>query len=164
VYFGKMKINRGRDHVFLRMNIVYTEELTAKITMKQYLKEAINESRTNISYNATTPARKTLLNVDKHANFLLQQNAKIFHSIITKLLYVAIRARLDVLLTVGFLGTRVSKCTVEDQQKLRRLLEYIKGSTDEEYIVGTDNVAEMRTWINASFPVHPDMRSHTGGG
>jgi hypothetical protein len=117
----------------------------------------------NTSYNAATPARKTLLNVDKHANFLSQQDAKIFHSITAKLLYVAIRARLDILLTVGFLGTRVSKCTIADQQKLRRLLEYIKGSMGEEYILGADNLAEMRTWTNASVAVHPDMRSHTGG-
>jgi hypothetical protein len=32
-HFGKMTVTRGREHVFLGMKIVYTDEKTAKITM-----------------------------------------------------------------------------------------------------------------------------------
>jgi hypothetical protein len=94
---------------------------------------------------------------------LSPHEADIFHSVTAKLLYVAIRARMDILLPVGFLGTRVSKSTVDDQHKLRRLLEYIKGTMDAEYTIGADTLYDMRTWIDASFAVHPDMHSHTGG-
>ena len=38
--FGKMSVTRGREHNFLGMNIVYTDEQTAKLTMKQYLRES----------------------------------------------------------------------------------------------------------------------------
>jgi len=31
------------------------------------------------------------------------------------------------------------------------------------YTLGADNLASFRTWVDASFAVHPDMRSHTGG-
>ena len=47
--------------------------------------------------------------------------------------------------------------------KLKRLLEYINGTIDMEYVVGADNLGKMHTWVDASYAVHPDMRSHTGG-
>ena len=43
------------------------------------------------------------------------------------------------------------------------MLEYIKGTLDEEYIIGADDMGRMRTWVDASFAVHPGMKSHTGG-
>jgi Reverse transcriptase (RNA-dependent DNA polymerase) len=131
-HFGKMTVTRGRKHVFLSMNIVYTDERTAKITMKQYLEEALQEINTDIKYEAATPARKNLFDVNQQADELPKSEAEIFHSVTAKLLYVAIRARMDILLPVGFLGTRVSKSTAEDWAKLRRVLEYIKGTIDEE--------------------------------
>jgi hypothetical protein len=34
---------------------------------------------------------------------------------------------------------------------------------DDEYTIGADTLHDLRTWVDASFAVHPDMRSHTGG-
>jgi hypothetical protein len=161
--FGKMTVTRGREHVFLGMNIRYNDNQTATITMKQYLEEALAECHMNITYEAATPAKRNLFEVDEESVPLSLQEAEVFHSISAKLLYVAIRARMDILLPVGFLGTRVSKCTQDDQDKLRRILEYIKGTMDEEYTIGADTLHDLRTWVDASFAVHPDMRSHTGG-
>ena len=31
------------------------------------------------------------------------------------------------------------------------------------YVIGADDVGRMRTWVDASFAVHPGMKSHTGG-
>ena len=42
-------------------------------------------------------------------------------------------------------------------------MEYIKDSMDIEYTVGADDMGSMRTWVDPSFAVHPDMKSHTGG-
>jgi hypothetical protein len=32
-----------------------------------------------------------------------------------------------------------------------------------EYVVGADELGKLRTWVDASYAVHPDMKSHTGG-
>jgi hypothetical protein len=162
-HFGKMTVTRGREHTFLGMNIHYTEEQTAKITMKQYLEEALQDSTMTITYQAATPARKNLFTVDESAAKLSKVHADTFHSVNQKLLYVAIRGRMDLLLPVGFLGTRVSKPTIEDWGKLKRVLEYVKGTMDLVYTIGADNLTTVRTWVDASFAVHPDMKSHTGG-
>jgi hypothetical protein len=52
---------------------------------------------------------------------------------------------------------------VQDQAKLKRVLEYISDTMDLEYTVGADDLGRLRTWVDASYAVHPDMRSHTGG-
>jgi hypothetical protein len=106
---------------------------------------------------------RELFEVNPNAKLLPKDRAERFHSVTAKLLYVAIRARMDLLLAVSFLTTRVSKCTSEDETKLKRVLEYIKGSIDMEYVLGADNLTSLRTWVDASYAVHPDMRSHTGG-
>jgi len=70
---------------------------------------------------------------------------------------------MDVLLPVAFLCTRVSKTTKQDQGKLKRLLEYIKGTLELEYTLGAHDLKKLRSWVDASYAVHPDMKSHTGG-
>jgi hypothetical protein len=131
--------------------------------MKHYLAEAITESGMTIVRHAMSPANRYLFDVDEASPLLSKTEADIFHSVVAKLLYVSLRARTDLLLAISFLCTRVAKCTQEDQCKLKRVLEYIKGSMDLEYTIGADNMGTLRTWVDASYAVHPDMKSHTGG-
>ena len=146
------------------MNIQYTEDRTTIITMKDYLREAIAESELNIKRPAAMPATREFFEGSDTAIRLTLHRADVFHRVVTKLLYVAIWARLDILLAVGFLCTWVSKSTVEDERKLKRLLvEYINGSIDKEYTLGGDDLGCIRSWVDVSYAVHPDMRSHTGG-
>ncbi|KAI2501020.1 Reverse transcriptase (RNA-dependent DNA polymerase) [Fragilaria crotonensis] len=161
--FGKMTVTRCAEHVFLGMNIRYTGKGTAVTTMKEYLKEALLESGMNITGAAATPSQRNLFEVNEQSPMLESDEAEAFHKVAAKLLYVAIRARVDLLLAIAFLWTRVSKSTQQDRSKLKRVLEYINGSMDMEYTVGADDMGRMRTWVDASFAVHPDMKSHTGG-
>ena len=97
-----MTVTRGREHIFLRMNITYTNNKTAIITMKEYLREAIAKSELGIKRQAATPATRELFEVNEHAARLPEHRSDVFHRIVTKLLYVAIRAHMDMLLIVGF--------------------------------------------------------------
>jgi hypothetical protein len=161
--FEKMTVTRGLEHMFLGMKIRYTGKGTAIITMRQYLEEALAECNMDITREATTPALKDLFDVDDKAPGLNKAEGEVFHSVCAKLLYVSLRARVDILLPIAFLCTRVAKSTQQDRTKLKRVLEYIKGSLDDEYILGADDMGKMRSWVDAAFAVHPDMKSHTGG-
>jgi hypothetical protein len=70
---------------------------------------------------------------------------------------------MDILLPVIYLCTRVSKCTTDDRDKLKRVLEYLKGTLHYKYTIGIDDIGKLRSWVDASYAVHSDMRSHTGG-
>jgi hypothetical protein len=161
--FDKMTVTRGLEHTFLGMNIRYTGQGQAIITMKQYLEEALAECGMDITHQAVTPALKDLFDVDEKLPQLSKKEGEVFHSVCAKLLYVTLRARVDILLPIAFLCTRVSKSTKQDQTKLKRVLEYLKGSLNDEYILGADDMGKMRSWVDAAFAVHPDMKSHTGG-
>jgi hypothetical protein len=136
---------------------------TAEISMQEYLEESISESGLNISRTDASPAKRDLFDVDESASVLDHQAAETFHRVTAKLLYVSLRARGDLLPAVSFLSTRVSKSTTQAQAKPRRLLEYINGTVHYKYILGADDLRKLRTWVDASYAVHPDMKSHTGG-
>ena len=126
--------------------------------MKEYLKDkAIVESGPIMRVAATTPARKSLFDVltMEMIYFVVSKRLSLcFHSIVAMLLYVApIRARMDILLAVGFLCTRVSKrSTTQDQAKFKSLLKYIRVSMDLEYtLLGAEDMGRMRSWqVDAS--------------
>jgi KUP system potassium uptake protein len=161
--FGKMAVTRGKEHEFLGMNITYLENGTAKIRMKGHLEEAIEEFGEAITKSATSPAKRDLFDIDEKSEGLERGVSEAFHSVTAKLLFVSHRARLDVQLPIGFLCTRVTCSTEQDRLKLKRVLEFLKGTLEDYRIVGADDVTIMQTWVDASHAVHKDMKSHTGG-
>jgi hypothetical protein len=161
--FGKMTVTRGKRHTFLGMDITYGEDGTATILMKDYIREAISDFGDDVSSKAASPAGRGLFDVDEDSPDLDSDKREIFHSITAKLLYVSQRARSDIAPTITFLCTRVSCSTQQDWLKLRRLLQYLNDSIHEPCILGADNLSSLMTWVDASYAVHSDMKSHTGG-
>jgi hypothetical protein len=161
--FGKMTVTRGKEHVFLGMNITFNDDGTASIKMKDYLKEAIADFGEDIVKSAATPAKRDLFDINDDSTALPSKKKEIFHSVVAKLLYVSKRGRLDIQLATAFLCTRVSCSSVQDWEKLRRLLMDVRGSLDEFLVLGADDLTVMNTWVDASYAVHKDFKSHTGG-
>jgi hypothetical protein len=161
--FGSMSVTRGCKQKFLGMNLCFKSNRTVTVQMKDYLQESIDESGLCIAHEAATPAKGSLFDVDSESTSLEGEEFEVFRSVVAKLLYVATRARLDILLPVAFLCTRVTKSTKQDQAKLKRVLEYVKGSIDLFYTLGAESLNRVHSWVDASYAVHPDMKSHTGG-
>jgi hypothetical protein len=161
--FGKMTVTRGKKHVFLGMNVTYNDNGSATINMKDYLKEAIADFGEDIVKSAATPAKRDLFEIDENSPVLTTEKRETFHRVVAKLLYVSKRGRLDIQLTTAFLCTRVSFSTDQDWEKLRRLLMYLRGTLDEFLTLGADDLTIMKTWVDASYGVHKDFKSHTGG-
>jgi hypothetical protein len=126
--FDKMTVTRGKEHTLLGMKIRYTGHGTAVITMKQYLEEAIVESGMDIRQEAATPALRNLFDVNESSPALKKTDAEAFHSVTSKLLYVSLRARVDLLLAVAFLCTLVSKSTEQDNPNPLFLTVYSKNN------------------------------------
>ena len=104
-HFGKMTVTRGKEHMLLGMKIHYTKSQTAVLSMKSYLEEAIKECFMNFMQKVATPVKQMLFEMGA----LNEEEGKLFHRIVAKLLNVSIWARADILLPVRFLCTRVSK-------------------------------------------------------
>jgi hypothetical protein len=63
---------------------------------------------------------------------------------------------------VGFLCTRVKGPTEEDEKKLSRLLSYLNGSKDQVMKLKPLGIFKVEAFVDASFTVHPDEKSHSG--
>jgi hypothetical protein len=140
-----MTVMHGKKHVFLGMHITYNDNGTAGILMREYVEEAIVDFGEAIKRSATSPAKRDLFDIDENSEVLATKESETFHSVVSKLLYVSKRGRLDIQLAIAFLCMRVSCSTKQDWMKLKRVLEYLHGTLDEFLTLGADDIAIMRT-------------------
>ena len=79
-------------------------------------------------------------------------------------MYVAQRYRFDLSAALAFLCTRVDRSTEQDSEKLRRLLTYMNNTKYDFLTIGAVNIEKLLTFVDVSFAVNQDMRSHSFGG
>jgi hypothetical protein len=161
--FGKMTVTHGRTHSYVGMDITYTEHGEATVLMQQYLDEAIDDFPEDCTATALSPAAPHLFEVDDNCKRLSEPNRRILHSITAKLLFVAKRARPDIQVPIAFLTSRVTNADEDDWKKLKRLLEYLHSTANMPLTLSIDNLSVIKSWVDASYAIHKDMRSHTGG-
>ena len=67
-------------------------------------------------------------------------------------------------LAAAVLSTRVKKPYESDWKKLKRLLMYLNGTRGKFLTLRIDElgISIIKRFIDASFAVHPDFKSHTG--
>jgi hypothetical protein len=133
--------------------------------MDDYIKKMFLEDVSEFyDGHAPTPAANNLFTVrDVDSLRLNKELADEFHTLTAKLLFLSMRARPDILTAVSFLCTRVSKPNVDDRHKLRRVMQYLRSTPDLHLTLECENLASLHWFVDASYAVHPDMRSHTGG-
>jgi hypothetical protein len=85
-----------------------------------------------------------------------------FHTLVAKLLYLCKRTQPDIHTAVAFLTTCVSKPDIHDYNKLCRCMWYLRGTSNLPLTLETQVPGKIEWYVDASFAVHPDMRSHTG--
>jgi hypothetical protein len=122
----------------------------------------LSQRRRKVARTSTAP--DDLFIVNKDAEKLSEEGATAFHNFVAKMLYVSKRARLDVSTAIAFLTTRVRAPDVNDWRKLSCLMEYLRVDRLHPLILSTNGSGVLMWYVNASFAVHPNMRSHTGGG
>lgn len=52
--------------------------------------------------------------------------------------------------------------TQSDWEKLLHLMRYLNGTRSDVLTLAADSLSRVMWWVDASFAVHPDLRSHTG--
>ena len=103
------------------MNITIRDK-KVHINMKEQLVEAIELFGDEVKESVSSPAKSDFFDVKEDSPELDNSKSEVFHSTVAKLLYVTKRSRPDLEPSVGFLTTRVSKSTLQDWEKLRRVL------------------------------------------
>jgi hypothetical protein len=111
---------------------------------------------------ASTPAESDLFKVDETAELLCDKDKEFYHSVTAKLLYLGKRVRPDILTAISFLSKRVKAPTKEDMNKLQRAVRYIRGTHKYGIVLEADKNLGVFGFVDASYGVHVDYKSHTG--
>ena len=96
------------------------------------------------------------------ANKLSEDEKVKFHHLVAKLLYLAKRTRPDLLPATAFLCTRVQAPDEDDYKKLGRCMRYLQLNPNVGLTLEANDLCNLKWWIDASYGVHHDMKSHTG--
>jgi Reverse transcriptase (RNA-dependent DNA polymerase) len=163
--FGKedpLSVHTGDVHDYLGMTIDFSGEGKVVFRMVDYIQNMLDELPDDFDGTAATPATSYLFKTRESATKLGVELSDLFHSNVAKLLYLAQRARPDILVTVAFLTTRVSSPDIDDLGKLKRVMRYLRDTEDLPLTLEASGDGAIRWWVDASFAVHPNMRSHTG--
>ena len=161
--FGEMKASRGKVHRYLGMILDFSEDGKVSIDMREYVETMLDEFREteDLSTVAATPAAGNLFEAGT-GELLDRKRREIFHRFVAKGLFLCKRARPDIQMTISVLATRVREPTITDWKKLVRLMRYLNGTSEEVLTLSADNLHTIKWYVDASFAVHPDFRSHTG--
>jgi hypothetical protein len=159
-HYPGLSISRGRELNYLGMVFKFTDDKKCTISMDGFVNDLL--SNCDISGTSNTPATSSLFSIDEKSKALSTDKKKLFHSITAKLLYYSKRIRPDLLVAVSFLTTRVQNPTEEDWTKLCRAIKYIRHTKGLCLVLCAHNYLTIIVYVDASFGVHPDFRSHSG--
>ena len=158
--YKEINVSEGPRLDYLGMVLDFSEDGFVTIDMTASINEILEEHA--VEGTVHSPAASYLFSINKDAAHLSADRKKTFHTIVAKLLYLAKHGRPDILLPVCFLTTRVSTPTEEDEKKLHRVLRHLQGTRDIFLRISADEPLTVQAFVDASYAVHPDMRSHTG--
>ncbi len=175
---GQMKVHRGKNPKYLGMSLDFSHPNQCRVTMIDYVDEivvAYNKALKDLSdgFNAvskkknvarTSSAPDDLFIVNKDAEKLSDEGAMACHNLVAKTLYVSKHARLDVSTMIAFLTTRVRAPDIDDWRKLSCLMVYLRVDRLRRLILSANGSGVLMWYVGASFALHPNLHSHTGGG
>ena len=160
--YQSLSIKRGRILNYLGMTFDYTVQGKVKVTMKGYTDDLLMELEEIIEGVSATPAASDLFKINEASERLDKGGKEFYHTFTAKLLYLAKRVRPDILTVVSFLCKRVQEPTVEDMKKLKKVIKYIRHTRDLGIILEADKMLAVLAYVDSSYGVHSDLRSHTG--
>ena len=162
---GKIKVSRGKQHEYIGMELDFSVKGEVQIKMLRYVEDMIKDFPFPdlIKKKMTSPASEYLYKNDENSPLLDSEKAQVFHNVVAKGLFLCKRARPDIMTAIAFLCTRVQKPNQDDWKKLICLLCYLN-STKQLFVTLKADTSNVIKWYgDASFAVHENMKSHTGG-
>jgi hypothetical protein len=159
--YPDLTVHRGRQLDYLGMHLNWETAGKCYVTMPAYVDDVLTFGA-NIKGVSKTPAAESLFTVTPDSPVLNSAEREFYHSLTAKLLYLAKRSRPDLLLAVSFLARRVQQPTDEDRVKLYRVLKYLRATREVGICLEPDKILQAYGYVDASFAVHSDFKSHTG--
>jgi hypothetical protein len=158
--YGTMAINMGKIHSFLGMTFDFSQSGKVSIKMDKFVDEILD--RAGVAGKAIeSPAGEHLFKV-RELELLPIDKQDEMHSIVAMLLYLAKRARPDLLTTVNFLCRRVKKFDADDEKKLTRMLNYLHSTKELCLTLCFEDGWQIVASVDSAYAVTHDWKSVSG--
>jgi hypothetical protein len=129
--------------------------------MEGYIGQLLDDF--DVSGTATTPASADVFEVDPDSPLLSEARRARFHTGVQKCAWLSKRVVPVLGVGLSFLLPRVYKATEQDEAKLERMLKYLNANRGRGIVMEPAATGlYLQAYIDASFAVHEDMKSHTG--
>ena len=161
IYKNGISVHRGSRLDYLGMTFDFSRRGKCKVTMDGYTEDLLTFCE-KIVGETKTPAAENLFKVDDKSELLDKEEKEFFHSVTAKLLYLGKRVRPDILTAIAFLTKRVQQPTQQDMQKLQRVIKYVRATKTYGSVLEAERNLAVYAYVDASYGVHADMKSHTG--
>ena len=158
--YGGVTTNEGLTHDYLGIHWDFSDSGQVSLAMNGYVQDVLTKFPP--PPGATTPASNALFTVSPGSTLLPKTAREQYHSAVMTLHYLAKRVRPDILTAVSFCATRVLAPTVEDQQKLDRILGYLSVTATQKLILRIGENVALRAYVDSSFGTYEDCKSVTG--
>jgi hypothetical protein len=158
--FVDVNFDSGVKLSFLGMTISLEIKGRAIISMQGFVEEFVADYPGDKV--VSSPSNGDLFTTEDTDVIVEETDRKSFHTVVAKLLYLGKRIRPDILLTVSFLCTRVTKVTERDMIKLKRLVNYVACTKDMTLTLKVEYPIRLFCFVDASYGEHMDAKSHTG--
>jgi hypothetical protein len=166
IYGEKISITCGKHFTYLGMQLDYSEPGIFGMSMIPYIDSILEDFPEEIIKSSPCPHNQNLFRIrdQNEAKYLPEDQAMKFHHSVAQLVFLQKRARRDIQTTSFFLSSRVKKPDEDDWSKLRRVLQYLKGTRSLKLRISVDDLKEAKWYIDTSHNVHWDCKGQTGGG
>jgi hypothetical protein len=158
--YGTVSITKGDLHSYLGQSFDFSNDGKVVVSMEGYVRDMLDLYK--VTGYRVTPAADDLYEVDDTLLTYSAEGLHEFHSRVMKLMFLALRARPDILTPVAFLSKRVTKATAQDGEKLSRVLMYLNSCPELAMTICNETDMRVYAYVDASFAVHGDMKSQTG--
>jgi hypothetical protein len=124
------------------MDLNFATDGIAQVSMITYTSKILTNFPEPITTSCATPGADPHFTVreESKAKFLSEAQAQAFHHTVTQLLFLCKRTRRDIQTAVSFLTTRVKRPDKDDWGKLKRILQYLRGTHHMKLNLSADNL------------------------
>jgi hypothetical protein len=145
------------------MTLDFSSEGKVNIILSDCIENVLDGLPEDIDGVYPTPVANHLFYVNKDPEPLDKELAEFFHYVIAQLLFLCKRAQPDIQTAQSFECTQVKLPDIDDYKMRSRVIRYLRGTLHMNLMLEANDANIMKWWVDASYGVHHDLKSRTGG-
>lgn len=162
-----LSVSDEGEYDYLGVHVSHNRDTRmVEVTCDAYVTKLLDDFSEKEIKHYKSPASSDLFELNAASELLKSEKKKKYHSFVAKLLWIAMRVRLDILVAIAYLATKVHCPTEHEYGKLKRVIGYLYHKPRLKLLLNGDDLFQNGTinvWVDSSHATHmPSRKSHIG--